>query len=87
MLDQRTGWPHNDHNSETEKDMTGNLMTINEVADRLKVSSRTVTRWMKDGIIGYVRIPSGRRVAEYQLDEMLAKWNPLEQESKQTVSV
>lgn len=37
------------------------LLTIQEAAEWLKTSRRTVYAWMREGKLAFVRIPSGRR--------------------------
>ncbi len=37
-----------------------NLLTLQEVADRAKVSLDTVTGWVRSGLLLTVRLPSGR---------------------------
>ncbi|MEM9710637.1 MAG: helix-turn-helix domain-containing protein [Actinomycetota bacterium] len=40
--------------------MTQNTLSINEVAERLRVHRDTVTRWMKAGTLPYFRLPGGQ---------------------------
>ncbi len=37
--------------------MTGDLLTIQEVADRLRVDTTTVRRWVKSGVLEAVILP------------------------------
>ena len=41
--------------------MTDNLMTVNEVAEYLKVSKYTIYRWIKRGKICYTKIGGSLR--------------------------
>lgn len=35
------------------------LMTVAEVAERLRISDETLHRWARDGLIPFVALPSG----------------------------
>jgi excisionase family DNA binding protein len=35
------------------------LMTVAEVAERLRISDETVHRWSRDGLLPVVRLPTG----------------------------
>lgn len=43
-------------------------LTVAQVADQLKTSSRTVQRWIKEGRLRAVRLPGGRSYRIYQAD-------------------
>jgi excisionase family DNA binding protein len=50
------------------------LLTPAEAGERLGVSSETVRRWIRAGLIGAVIYPSGRmRLRSESVDEMLAQ--------------
>lgn len=50
-------------------------LTLAEVAEELRVSIRTVTRYVADGHLGAIQLPGGRlRVARTDLDAALAAW-------------
>lgn len=46
-----------------------------QVADKIGVNPRTVRRWMDQGILSYIRLPSGqRRIPASALEEIT--WRP-----------
>jgi excisionase family DNA binding protein len=47
------------------------LLTIDEVADRLRVGKRSVERWVAEGEIASVKIGRRRLVAETELERFL----------------
>jgi excisionase family DNA binding protein len=50
-------------------------LTVNEVAERLKVTPLTVRRWLYSGELAGIRLSSGRagwRITQADLDEFLA---------------
>ncbi len=50
-------------------------LTVNEVAERLKVTPLTVRRWLYNGELAGIRLSSGRagwRITQADLDEFLA---------------
>ena len=48
------------------------LLTVEEVAERLRVTARTVRTWCTDGELPYVRLPKGGiRVRVEDLELML----------------
>jgi excisionase family DNA binding protein len=49
------------------------LLTIKEVAARLKVTTRTVQRWQKKGRIAFIKLPKGIRFREDHLENWLNK--------------
>jgi excisionase family DNA binding protein len=50
-----------------------NLLTPEEVAERLRVSPRSVRRWIADGKLSAVTLPSGRvRIDEVAIDALIA---------------
>lgn len=49
----------------------GDLLTLDEVAERLKVSWRTVNRMVNNGTLGAIRIGRVWRVPEAALKEFL----------------
>jgi excisionase family DNA binding protein len=53
------------------------LLTPAEVADRLRVSKRTVRRWVNDGKLQAVTLPSGHvRIEEADLEALMAPTDP-----------
>jgi excisionase family DNA binding protein len=51
-------------------------LTLAEVAEELRVSIRTVTRYVERGHLRAVQLPGGRlRVARADLDTALAGWS------------
>lgn len=53
--------------------MTSDLLTVREVADRLKVARTTVLRWAAAGQLPAIHLPSGAlRFREADLDRWLA---------------
>lgn len=58
-----------------------NYLTPDEAADRLRVTGRTIRRWVADGKLRAVTLPSGRiRIPEEALDEF-AELPPTEPEA------
>jgi len=53
------------------------LLTIQDVADLLELSKRTVERKIKDGVIPAFRLPGGRRLYVKRAD-LLAALEPVE---------
>ncbi|MBX6377718.1 MAG: helix-turn-helix domain-containing protein [Clostridia bacterium] len=51
----------------------GELLTVQEVAERLKVSAKTVRRWIQEGRLSAVRAGSLWRVREEALDAFLER--------------
>jgi excisionase family DNA binding protein len=49
------------------------LLTIKDVADRLKVSVRTVQRWQEDNLIAFVKIGKVVRISEEHLNNWLER--------------
>jgi excisionase family DNA binding protein len=49
------------------------FLTVNEVADLLRVSSMTIYRLIKDGEIAAVRVGKSYRLREDDVDAFLAK--------------
>jgi excisionase family DNA binding protein len=49
------------------------LLTVPEVAQLLRVSRGTVSRWISDGVLSSVRLGRHRRVSRSQLDGFLAR--------------
>ena len=47
--------------------------TVQEVADRLKVSEATVRQWIKDQALRAIDIGKGWRIADTDLDAFLAE--------------
>ncbi len=47
--------------------------TVQEVADRLKVSEATVRHWIKDGALRAIDIGKGWRVSDVDLDDFLRR--------------
>lgn len=53
--------------------MTGRLLTARQVAGQLGVSPATVLRWVRQGDLAAIRLPSGAlRFPETALDDWLA---------------
>jgi len=53
--------------------MDTKLLTVDEVADRLKVSRFTVYRWIKKGVLQAIKIDGVVRVEEVAYEKLLAK--------------
>ncbi len=51
------------------------LLRIKEVADILNVSRRSVERMIRNGQLESVKIPTGRRVREKDIEGMINKMN------------
>ncbi len=49
--------------------------TVNEIAESLKVNQRTVRRWIAQNRLKCTRIPSGLRISQEQIDDMLKNFN------------
>jgi excisionase family DNA binding protein len=49
------------------------LLTIKEVASRLKVTTRTVQRWQQKGLIAFIKLPQGIRFREEHFENWLNK--------------
>jgi excisionase family DNA binding protein len=49
------------------------LLTIDDVAKKLKVSKRTIQRWQDKGTIAYIKLPQGVRFREEVLENWLEK--------------
>lgn len=48
------------------------MLLITEAADLLEVDPRTVKRWMDQGILPYIKLPSGtRRIYKVHVDRIL----------------
>lgn len=45
--------------------------TVQEVADRLKVSEATVRHWIKEGALRAIDVGKGWRISDQDLDEFL----------------
>lgn len=53
--------------------MTDHLLTVAEVAERLRVTPSTVSLWVRDGRIRAIRLPSGRlRFRATDIDQLVA---------------
>lgn len=62
----------------------GELLTVREVAKRLRVDDTTVRRWIKNGVLEAITLPhqgsrQAYRVRSSTLDALLASPPPLEQ--------
>ena len=55
----------------TESDRNQKLLTIEETADLLRVSTRTVRRWIKAGALGAYQFGRQWRIARAELEEHL----------------
>ena len=52
--------------------MTTKLLTPQEVSECLRVSQRTVERWLRDGTIPRIKLPSGKwRISEEVVKHIL----------------
>jgi len=49
------------------------VLTVAEVAERLNVSSKTVTRWIEDGKISAFRFGKSYRIEETELEHFIEK--------------
>jgi excisionase family DNA binding protein len=49
------------------------LLTIDDVAKKLKVSKRTIRRWQDNGTIAYIKLPQGIRFREEVIESWLDK--------------
>lgn len=49
------------------------LLTVKDVATKLKVSTRTVQRWQEEGKIAFVKIGKVIRIREEHLENWLEK--------------
>jgi len=48
------------------------LLTATEVADRLRVSRSTISRWLRDGVLVGVKIGGVLRFPSDEVDQLLA---------------
>lgn len=53
--------------------MDERYLTLPELADRLKVSRRTVRRWIKDGELVAYKFANQYRISESNLEEFLQR--------------
>lgn len=53
--------------------MDERFLTLPELADQLKVSRRTVRRWIKDGDLVAIKLANEYRIAESALKEFLER--------------
>ena len=53
--------------------MNATLLTLTEVAERLKVSRRTIERLISTGVLGHIKIGRNTRVEDGELDRYLAE--------------
>ena len=51
--------------------MADELLTVPEVADRLRMTSMTIYRWIEDGKLPAIQIGKHYRIRVADLDEML----------------
>ena len=51
--------------------MSEQLYTVQEVADRLRLSYVTIWRWIKSGHLGAVRVGSQWRIREDDIDAIM----------------
>jgi excisionase family DNA binding protein len=49
------------------------LLTVKEVAERLKVTTRTVQKWQEEGTISFIKIGKCVRIREEHLENWLNK--------------
>lgn len=53
--------------------ITGELLTVSEVAEPLRVPDATVTRWCREGRIEAIALPRGWRIPRESLDRFLSE--------------
>jgi excisionase family DNA binding protein len=51
----------------------GEILTVQEVADYLKVKAATVRRWIREGQLQAYRFGNSWRISKDQLDEFMEK--------------
>ena len=50
------------------------LLTVNQVAQKLKKSPKTIRRWIKEGTIAFIKLPkSGYLIKEENLERWIDK--------------
>ena len=57
--------------SRRQTDASDPLLTVDQVADRCQVSTRTVRRWITDGDLAFIRLGRLVRIRERDLDRFL----------------
>ena len=57
--------------SRRQTDASDPLLTMDQVADRCQVSTRTVRRWITDGDLAFIRLRRLVRIRERDLDRLL----------------
>lgn len=53
--------------------MSGKLLTIKDVAEKLQVAEVTVRKWQEQGKIAFIKLPQGVRIREEWLENWLEK--------------
>jgi excisionase family DNA binding protein len=53
--------------------MSGKLLTVKEVAERLQVKAMTVYTWKREGKLTFIKLPQGIRIREEWLEGWLDK--------------
>jgi excisionase family DNA binding protein len=56
--------------------MDAHLMTVNEVAERVRVNPRTVRRWIDAGKLRAAKVMGGVRVEARELDNLVKEARP-----------
>ncbi len=62
-----------------EPDQSGNLLTVHEVAQQLRVDDTTVRRWIKSGVLDAVALPHSGKRCGYRVRKhtLIALFNPV----------
>lgn len=53
--------------------MSGKLLTVREVAEKLQVNQMTVYTWKRQGKLTFIKLPQGIRIREEWLEGWLDK--------------
>lgn len=65
--------------------MSGKLLTMQDVADKVGVGYRTVQRWQEKGLLNFIKLPQGVRIREEHLENWLD--SRTKKSKKKTVSI
>jgi excisionase family DNA binding protein len=73
---------HNKENIMSENNQQEELLTVHEVARRLRVDDTTVRRWIKSGTLEAIALPhrgkrQGYRIRKSTLDNLFASSSPV----------